>query len=116
MAKPCATPKALAHGSGRDVNARQHRPGMAVQDAARTTASSAAPIAIEITELRVDRGERRHCMALAEDEQVLAAPRRVLDIDIDEPAVVQRHQRDRRRKCAARVQPFVDGVAALLRA
>ena len=46
--------------------------------------------AIEVAELGVDRRERRDRVPLAEHEQILAATRRIDDVDVDEAAVVQR--------------------------
>ena len=70
--------------------------------------------AVEVAEVGVDRGQRRHGVALAEDEQILSALRGIDDVDVHEAAVVQRDQRNRRREGAAGVQALVDGVAALL--
>jgi hypothetical protein len=52
-------------------------------------------------------------VAFAEREEILPAAGRVGDIDIHEPAVVQRGQRDHGRKGAARVKAFVFRIAAL---
>ena len=52
--------------------------------------------------------------SLPQHEEILAGPRRVGDIDVDEAAVVQRDERDGRRKRAAGVKTLVDGIAALL--
>ena len=72
IANPCATAEALAHRSGGDVDARQDRTGMAVQDA-RVRARVAQDCAVEVAELGVDRRQRRHRVALAEHEQILPA-------------------------------------------
>ena len=72
--------------------------------------------AVEVAELGVDRRQRGDRVPLAEDEQVLPAPRRIDDVDVDESAVVQRHERDGGGERAAGVQALVDGVAALLEA
>ena len=70
--------------------------------------------AVEVAEVGVDGGQRRHGVALAEDEQVLTALRGIDDVDVHEAAVVERDQRNRRREGAAGVQALVDGIAALL--
>jgi hypothetical protein len=51
---------------------------------------------------------------LAQHEQVLAAARRVGDVDVHEAAVIERDQWNRCRKRAAGVQALVNRVAALL--
>ncbi len=53
-------------------------------------------------------------MALAEDERVLSQASGVLHVDIDEAAIVERHERNSGGKGAAGVQALVHGVAALL--
>ena len=88
---------------------------MAVEDAG-VRARVAQHRAVEVAELGVDRRQRRDRVPLAEDEQILPAPRRIGDVDVDEAAVVQRDQRDRGGERAAGVQALVDGVAALLEA
>ena len=57
----------LAHRSGRDVNAGQDRAGMSVEDAL-VGPRVAEDRAVEVAELRIDRAERRHGVALAERE------------------------------------------------
>ena len=69
--------------------------------------------AVEVAEVGVDGGQRRHGVALAQDEQILAALRGIDDVDVHEAAVVQRDQGNRRREGAAGVQALVDGVATL---
>ena len=103
----------LAHRPGGDLNAGKDRPGMSVQDA-RERSRVFQDGSIDISELRVNRGQRRHRVPLAEHEEILSGPRRVGDVDIDEPAVVERDERDGRRERAAGVKALVDGIAALL--
>ena len=67
--------EALPHGTGRDVDARQDRPGMAVEDA-RVGAGITQDLAIEVTEVGVDRGQGGDRVPLAEDEEILPAARR----------------------------------------
>ncbi len=105
--------QALAHRPGRDLDSGEDRPGMAVQDAA-VRPRVRQHRTVEVAELGVDRRERGDRVPLAEHEQILSAPRRIGDVDVDEPAVEQRDERDRRRKRAARVQALVDGITALL--
>ena len=97
------------------MDARQHRTGMAVQDA-RVRPRVAQDGRVEIAELGVDGGERRHRMPLAEHEQVLPAARRIDDVDVHESAVVERDERDRGGERAAGMQALVHRVAALLEA
>ena len=115
IAKPCATAKPLSHRAGRDVDARQDRSGVAVEDAVVGT-RVAKDRTVEVAELGVDRRQRGDRVALAQHEEILAPPRGIDDVDVHEPAVVQRHERDRRRERAAGVEALVHGVAALLEA
>ena len=86
---------------------------MAVQNAAvGARPSQYGPV--EIAELRVDRCQRGHRVSLAEHEHVLAGARGVGNIGNQEAAVIQGDQRDYRRERAARVQPLVHRIAALL--
>jgi hypothetical protein len=105
--------QSLTHRPRREMNTREQRSGMAVQDAL-VRSGVVKNRAVEVTELSVD---RRHCgysVTLAEDEQILAALRGIDDINIHEAAVVQRHQRNRRRERATGVEALVDGVAPLI--
>ncbi len=68
----------------------------------------------EVTQVRIDRGQRCDGMPLAEREHVLPAPGRISDIEIDKAAVKERCQRNDSGKGAARMQTLVHGVAALL--
>ena len=111
--EPLCDAEPLPHRTGRDVDARQDRTGMAVEDAG-VRARITEHRTIEIAELGVDRRERRHRVPLAQHEQILPGARRVGDVDVDEPAVVQRDERNRRRERASRVQALVYRVAALL--
>ena len=86
---------------------------MAVEDA-RERPRVAQHRRVEVAQLRIDGRERRHRVPLAEHEQVLPGPRGIGDIDVDESAVVERDERDRRREGAAGVEALVDGVPALL--
>jgi len=52
-------------------------------------------------------------MSLAERKKILSAAGRVRDVDVHEPAIVQRRQRDHGRKRPARVQTLVHRIAAL---
>ena len=105
----------LSHGAGRDVDAGKHRSGVAVEDAGVGT-RVAKDRAIEVAELGVDRRQRRHGVALAEDEEILAPPGGIGDVDVQEAAVVQAHEGNRRRERTAGVEALVDCVAALLEA
>ena len=60
---------------------------MAVQDAA-VGARVRQDVAAEKTEFGINRRQRRDGVAFAEHEQILAAPRRVVYIGIEEAAVV----------------------------
>ncbi len=71
---------------------------------------------VEVPEVGVDGRERGDRVALAQNEEVLSAPRWIDDVEVHEPAVVERHERDRGGERAARVEALVHGVAALLEA
>ena len=111
--KPLRDSQPLPHRTGRDLNAGKNRPGMAVQNA-RERARVLQHGSIEVSELRVDRGQRGHRVPLAEHEEILPGARRIGDVDVDEAAVVQRDERNGRRERAAGVKALVDGIAALL--
>ena len=113
--EPLRDAEALAHRTGREVDAGQHRTGMPVEDAL-VRARVAQDRPVEVAQLGVDRRQRGDRVPLAQDEQVLPAPRRIDDVDVDEAAVVERDERDGGGEGAARVQALVDGVAALLEA
>src|SRR5262245_20246566 len=85
---------------------------MSVQNA-RVRARVSEHRSVDVTELRVNRGERRDRMPLAEHERVLTSSRRIRNVEIQEPAIEQRDERHRGRERAAGVQSLVDGVAAL---
>src|SRR5690606_21139140 len=104
--------EALAHRARRDADAGKNRARMAVQDA-RIRPRIAQDGSIEVAELGVDRGHGRDGVALAQHEEILAAARRIDDVDVDEPAVVERDERDGGREGAAGVQALVDSIAAL---
>jgi hypothetical protein len=70
--------------------------------------------AVEVAEVGVDGGQRRHGVALAEDEQILAALRGIDDVEVHEAAVVERNQGNRGREGTAGVQALVDGIPTLL--
>jgi hypothetical protein len=70
---------------------------------------------IEITEVRVDGRHGGYRVAFAQREHVLAAPCRILNIDIEKSPVEQRYQRSRGRESSARMQPPIDGIARLLK-
>ena len=105
-------PEALTHRTGRDVDARQDWPRMAIQDAG-VRARVAQHLAAEITQVGIDRGHGRHRVAFAEGEEILPAAGGVGDVDIHEPAVIQGRQRDHGRERAARVQALIHRIAAL---
>ncbi len=71
---------------------------------------------IEIPELGVNRGQRGDRVSFAQHEQVLSAPGWIHDIDVHEPAVVERDEGNRGGECAAGVKAFVDRVPALFQA
>ena len=102
----------LPHWPRRQVDAREHGPGVSVQDAV-MGAGVAEDRAVEVAEVGVDGSQRRHGVAFAQDEEILAALRGIDDVDVDEAAVVQGDQWDRRREGAAGVQALVHGIAAL---
>jgi hypothetical protein len=77
---------ALPHGASCDVNARQDRPRMSVQDAF-VRARSTKHLFIEVAKLGIDRGERGNGMALAEGKHVLPSLGRVFDVEAKEAAV-----------------------------
>src|SRR5262249_60954346 len=100
---------------GRHMDAWEQRTGMTVENAAVRT-GVAKHRRVKVAKLAVNCCQSRHRMTLAEDEQILAASGRIGDVDVHEPAVVQRDERNRRRKGATRVKALVDGIAALLEA
>ena len=86
---------------------------MSVQDAVKRTRVREHR-AIEISELDVDGGQRRHGVPLAEHEHVLPATRGVPNVEPKESPVEERDERNRGRERATGVQALVDGIAALL--
>src|SRR5206468_2804515 len=95
------------------MDAGQDGAGMAVEDALER-ARVLQDRSIEIAELGVNRRQRRHGVPLAEDKQVLLAAGRIDDVDVQESAVVQGHERNGGRKSTAGMKALVYGVAALL--
>ncbi len=85
----------LPHRTGGHVDARQQRTRVAVQDAA-VRPRVAQHGGVEVAQLGIDGRKRRHRVPLAEHEQVLTPAGRIDDVDVDESAVVQRDQGDRR--------------------
>ena len=71
-------------------------------------------LAVEITQLGINRSQRRHRVPFAQREHVLPASGRIFDVQAHEAAVEERDQRDDRREGAARVESLIDRVAALL--
>jgi hypothetical protein len=54
-------------------------------------------------------------VTFAEREDILAAARRIGDIDVEESAVKECYQRNRGRESASCVQTFIHGIARLLK-
>src|ERR1700737_337230 len=95
------------------MNSWQQRPRMAVQNAV-IRAGILEDSPGEEAQLRIDGRERRDGVTFAENEQVLAAARRVGEIGNYEAAIIQRDQRNHGGEGSARVQTAVHGPAALL--
>src|SRR5665213_2592451 len=70
---------------------------------------------IEITEIRIDGGHCGYGMAFTEREHILATPRRVLDFNIEEPAVKQGDERDGGREGSSGVEALVHCITRLLK-